>query len=85
MEQERALVWQAGCSALESGRGESEAGEGDQCGGRSDGGSALQMWFFMEHTVHLQHMARVAVVDRVAGVPRERGAVLDSMRGGRRA
>ena len=28
MEQERALVWQAGCSALESGRGESEAGKG---------------------------------------------------------
>ena len=50
-----------------------------QCGGRSDGGSALQMWFFMVHR------AAVAVVDRVAGVPRERGAVLDSMRGGRRA
>ena len=32
MEQERALVWQAGCSALESGRGESEAGEGDHRG-----------------------------------------------------
>ena len=38
MEQERALVWQAGCSALESGRGESEAGEGDHRGREREAG-----------------------------------------------